>query len=255
VSARRVERVLVTGASRGIGRAIAERLMSEGRSVALVARDEERLREVAGDRGAVIGADLLGDADVVAAAVERLGGLDGLVHAAGVAPHARLEAITDGQLELAHALHVRAPLRMMRSLASHLRAAGRSGSIVNIASTLGIRASAGTAVYSATKAALVRMSEALALELAPHQIRVNVVAPGVVDTEMVRALRLAPGEPEPTGEALDHRLAAQLDELRRLHPLGRLGTPEDVADAVLYLLDAPWVTGSVLTVDGGLTAG
>jgi NAD(P)-dependent dehydrogenase (short-subunit alcohol dehydrogenase family) len=81
---------------------------------------------------------------------------------------------------------------------------------------------------------------------------VNAVAPGVVDTEMVRQVRHEPGAPVPTNEA--EAIEAQLDFLRGLHPLGRLGSPEDVAAAVLYLLDAPWVTGSVLTVDGGLTA-
>jgi 3-oxoacyl-[acyl-carrier protein] reductase len=252
----RPERVLVTGASRGIGRAIAERLLEEGRGVALVARDEALLDELAArwPRARVVLADLRVD-DAVARACDALGGLDGLVHAAGVAPHAALEAITDAELEATWALHVRAPLRLMQQLAAHLRAAGRPGSMVHVASTLALRPAPGTLAYSASKAALVAMTRAAALELAPHGVRVNAVAPGVVDTEMVRALRLAPGEPEPRGAERARRLDEQLDSLRRLHPLGRLGTPAEVAGAVSYLLDAEWATGSVLTLDGGLTAG
>jgi NAD(P)-dependent dehydrogenase (short-subunit alcohol dehydrogenase family) len=251
-------RVLVTGASRGIGRAVAERLLNEGREVVLVARDEARLAAVAAaapERAAVVVADLAAEPDVVERAAAPFGGLDGLVHAAGVAPHAPLEGIEEAHLDAAHALHVRAPLRMSQALARHLREAGRPGAMVHVASTLGLRPAAGTLVYSATKAALIAMARALALELAADGIRVNAVAPGVVDTDMVRAPRLAPGEPEPRGEAREARVAAQLEALRALHPLGRLGRPGDVAEAVRYLLDADWVTGSVLTVDGGLTAG
>jgi len=84
---------------------------------------------------------------------------------------------------------------------------------------------------------------------------VNAVSPGVCDTAMTRALRLAPGEPMPQGAELEARVGEQLDELRGLHPLGRLGTPEEIAEAALYLLAAEWTTGAILTVDGGLTAG
>lgn len=250
-----LERVLVTGASRGIGRAIAERLIAGGRRVVLVARDAARLRAVAAgasDRAVAVEADLAADPDILERALVPFGGLDALIHAAGVAPHAPLESIEEHQLELAHALHVRAPLRMSQALARHLRAERRPGAIVHVASTLGLRPAAGTLVYSATKAALLSLTRTLALELASDGIRVNAVAPGVVDTEMVRTLRAPYTE---AGGSDAARVAAQLESLRALHPLGRLGSPADVAAAVLYLLDAEWVTGSVLTVDGGLTAG
>ncbi|MEQ9074985.1 MAG: SDR family oxidoreductase [Sandaracinaceae bacterium] len=247
----RPARIVVTGASRGIGRAIARRLLDEGRQVALVARDEARLSQlaaVAPSRAAVIARDLVDPTGVIDAAAAALGGVDGLVHAAGVAQHAPIEAIEEEHLALAHALHVRAPFVLTRDLAAHLD--GEPGSIVHVASTLGLRGAPSTAVYAGSKASLIRMSQVFALELAPRGVRVNVVAPGVVDTDMVRALRLAPGQPPP--DDVDAAVAAQLEQLRSLHPLGRLGTPDDVAAAVAYLLDAEWVTGSVLSVDGGL---
>lgn len=250
---RRPERVLVTGASRGIGRAIAERLLADGRSVVALARDRARLEALRSERWAPLAVDLVQDPDAVDRACEPFGGLDAVVHAAGVAQHGPLESIDDAQLELAHALHVRASLRLTQGLAAHLRAEGREGSVVHVGSTLATHPAPGTLVYAASKAALAAITRVAALELAPDGIRVNAVAPGVVDTDMVRAPRLAPGEAPPRGDALEARVAAQLDALRELHPLGRLGTPADVADAVVYLLDAPWVTGTILTVDGGLT--
>ena len=122
-----------------------------------------------------------------------------------------------------------------------------------LSSTLAMRPAPTTIAYAASKAALIAMVKAAALELAPDGIRVNAVAPGVVETDMTRALRLAPGEPMPLGEEHEARVAAQLDALRRLHPLGRLGTPEEIAEAITFVLDAAWATGSVLTIDGGLT--
>ncbi|HJL17309.1 MAG TPA: SDR family oxidoreductase [Sandaracinaceae bacterium LLY-WYZ-13_1] len=258
----RAARILVTGASRGIGRAVAASLLAEGRRVALLARDEARLAEVAEtapDRAAVLVADLADEAApharLIEAAARALGGLDGLVHAAGVAPHAPLAGIHEAHLRVAQALHVRAPLMLTQALAARLRAEEAPGSVVFLASTLGVRPAPGTLVYAATKAALINLTRGLALELAPDGVRVNAVAPGVVDTDMVRAPRLAPGEPAPEGETRERLVAAQLEALRSLHPLGRLGTPEEVAEAVRYLLDAAWATGSVLTLDGGLSAG
>jgi NAD(P)-dependent dehydrogenase (short-subunit alcohol dehydrogenase family) len=243
--------VLVTGASRGIGRAVARRLLDEGREVVLVLR-----HGVASDLDApVVRADLTVDRDVVARACEPFGGLDAIVHAAGVAPHAPLEAITEAQLERVWSLHVVASLRLTQDLAAHLRAEKRPGSIVHVASTLAFRPAPTTIAYAASKAALIAMAKGAALELAPDRIRVNVVAPGIVDTDMVRALRLAPGEPVPQGDEHARRVEAQLEAMRRMHPLGRLGEPREIADAVVYLLDAEWVTGTVLTIDGGLTAG
>jgi NAD(P)-dependent dehydrogenase (short-subunit alcohol dehydrogenase family) len=128
-----------------------------------------------------------------------------------------------------------------------MREAG-GGAMVVVASTLATHTATGTAAYAASKAALVAAARTFARELAPT-VRVNVVAPGVVDTDMVRA----PRRPLAPGEVREDVVRAELATLRALHPLARLGTPDDVAAAVQYLLEAAWVTGSVLTVDGGLT--
>ncbi len=259
----RPERLAVTGASRGIGRAIAARLLADGRHVLLVARDRDRLEELAATapgRAEILVADLIA---TPAALAEHIAGrgrggaaLDGLVHAAGIAPHAPLEAITEEALDRAFRLHVVSPLRSVQALAEGLRARGAPGSVVLISSTLGLRPAPTMLTYSATKAAQLSMTRTLALELAADGVRVNAIAPGVVDTDMARELRLPVGEAAPADDAARAAaVAAQLEELRALHPIGRLGTPGEIADAALYLLDAAWTTGTVLTVDGGLTAG
>lgn len=224
--------ILVTGASRGIGRAVAEALLAEGRPVVLLARDAGRLAEVAAGRADahVLVHDLLDGAEaVIDRAASLAGGLGGFVHAAGVARHAPLAAITRAEVDEMHRLHVVAPLELAQGFARR----GEAGAIVMVASTLGLRPAPARLAYAASKAALISMTRSLALELAPR-VRVNAVAPGVVDTDMVKDL--------------------DLDALAALHPLG-LGAPKDVASAIRFLLDAPWVTGTIMTVDGGLTAG
>lgn len=248
-------KVLVTGASRGIGAACARALLQRGAAVALVGRDEEALEAVAGAPGEalVLAADLAdGEARdrVVERAAETLGGLDGLALCAGVAMHRPFEALDEGVLRRQLDLNFVTPLMMVQRALPHL---SERGSVVFVGSSLADRPAPATTAYAASKAALHNATRQLAVELRP--IRVNCVSPGVVDTAMARALRLAPGEPEPRGDELDERVSAQLDALRSLHPLGRLGTPEEIAAAVLYLLGAAWTTGTILTVDGGLTAG
>jgi len=249
-------KVLVTGASRGIGAACARALLDAGAQVALVGRDERALAAVAGgsDRAVVLGADL-GDRAardaVVDRAVAALGGLDGLVLAAGIASHTPFEALDEDALRAQLELNLVAPLMMLRRALGPLRA-GR-GSAVLVGSTLADRPAPTTTAYAASKAGLHNATRQLAAELAP--VRVNCVSPGVVDTAMTRAPRLLPGEEMPVGAELEARIEGQLEALRSLHPLARLGTPEEIADAALYLLGAEWTTGAILTVDGGLTAG
>lgn len=250
-------KVLVTGASRGIGAACARALLAEGASVALLGRDGGALAVVAGEGGSAttLAADLT-DSDardaVVDEAVEALGGLDAMVLAAGVAQHVPFAAIDESAVRRQLELNLVAPLMMVHRGLGALRA-GR-GSVVMIGSTLADRPAPTTTAYAASKAGLHAATRQLAAELAPA-VRVNAVAPGVVDTAMTRALRLAPGEPMPQGPELETRVNAQLEALRALHPLGRLGTPEEVAEATLHLLGAEWTTGAILTVDGGLTVG
>lgn len=218
-------RVLVTGASRGIGRAIAERLLRDGAIVAAVGRDAATLP------GLPIEADLgrAGEGErIVERALELLGGIDDVVSCAGVARHADVGAVSREALAEQLAVNFVEPFFLLQAAAARMT----GGAIVTVASTLGMQPAPGTAAYAASKAALLSMTRSLAQELAARGIRVNAVAPGVVETDMVAPERR--------------------DELRRLHPIGRLGTPEDVAEAVIYLLGATWVTGTILTVDGGL---
>jgi NAD(P)-dependent dehydrogenase (short-subunit alcohol dehydrogenase family) len=143
-----------------------------------------------------------------------------------------------------------APLRLGEEALSVLESGG--GGMVFIASTLALRPLPTSAVYSAAKAGLLAAMRSLAMAGAARSIRANAVCPGVVDTEMVRAPRLAPGEVPPEGAELEKRISDQLSFLGALHPLGRLGKVEEVAEAVVHLLGAPWTTGSELVIDGGL---
>jgi NAD(P)-dependent dehydrogenase (short-subunit alcohol dehydrogenase family) len=252
-------RVLVTGASRGIGRAIASALIGHGVRLALLGRDRARLLTlVARSQGhAIIDADLAIERDLegcVDRAADALGGLDGFVSCAGIAEYAPIGSIDRASLERQLSVNFVAPFMLAQRVAAHLGAAG-GGSIVLIASTLGMAAAPSTAAYAASKAALISMTHAFALELAAAGVRVNAIAPGVVDTDMVRALRTDPGDVPRSSIDTQARVQAQLSALCSLHPLGRLGHAEEIAETVLYLLRARYVTGTIVTVDGGLLLG
>jgi len=249
-----MRRVLVTGASSGIGRAVAEALLRRGARVALVGRRRDRLEEAAaphGDRAAILVADLARPSGVdglLARGRDLLGGLDGLVCAAGVVHHQRPGEIGEEALREQIEVNLVAPLRLGEQALSVLEP---GGAVVFVASNLAHRPIETSAVYSATKAGLLAAMRALAIVGAPRGLRLNAVSPGIVDTEMVRKLRLSPGEPVPEGEAYERRLREQLEGLRALVPLGRMGRPEEIAAAVLHLLGAPWITGADWVVDGG----
>jgi NAD(P)-dependent dehydrogenase (short-subunit alcohol dehydrogenase family) len=252
--------VLVTGASRGIGWAVVRKLAEQGARVAAVGRDAAALESAAAadpSRIVPIPADL-GDEAARSRLVEQcasaLGGLDGLVSSAGIVRYAKVGGIAEQDAEAQWKINVLAPLMLSQAAAEWMRGQG-GGAIVHVASTLAMKPAPATSVYAATKGAVLSMTRSLAAELAADGICVNAVAPGVVDTDMIRVARLEPGEAEPTGAEREQRIADQLDQLRGEHPLGRLGRPEDVARAVLYLLDATWTTGSVLPVDGGMQVG
>jgi 7-alpha-hydroxysteroid dehydrogenase len=242
---------VVTGSGRGIGRATALALADAGADVVVTARRAHEVAAVAeevrarGRRALEVPADLRGDTPerLAVAAVAELGRLDVWVNNAGGTddPSVRpLAGTSDDQLRDMLELNLVTVLACVRAGAGRM---SRGGAIVNIASGAGMRAAPGTGAYGAAKAAVLNLTATLAAELAPRGIRVNAVSPGMVPTEtFFSALRLT---------------EADLPRLTATVPLGRLGTPEDMAAAVLYLASpaSSWVTGQNLLVGGGREGG
>ncbi len=237
---------IVTGASRGIGRAIALRLASQGSDVGLIARDAARLEAVAaevrsrGVRAGVFPADMA-DGSAVEAAVTRvhteLGAAHHVVANAGVTADQLTMRLKPEEWDAVLAVNLTGTFRLVRAaLPAMVRA--RYGRIVLVSSIAGLIGNAGQAAYSASKAGLIGLAKSVARELGSRNITVNVVAPGLIDTDMTRSL------PE-------SRRARMIESVA----LGRLGAPEEVAGAVAFLLgeDASYVTGAVLNVSGGLS--
>jgi NAD(P)-dependent dehydrogenase (short-subunit alcohol dehydrogenase family) len=247
--------VLVTGGGSGIGLAVAKHLMDAGGRVALTGRRTGPLEALAARypgrafAGPCDLADPKARAGLVARAREALGELDGLVHCAGMVVHQPPGHIDDEALRAQLEVNLIAPLRLGEEA---LQVLPRGGGMVFIASTLARRPILTSAAYSASKAGLLQAMRVLALAGAPKGVRANAVLPGVVNTELVRTLRLAPGEAAPEGAERAEREVAQLAGLANLHPLGRVGRTDEVAEAVQYLLGAAWTTGAELVVDGGL---
>jgi len=248
--------VVVTGATRGIGRATVDAILARGGKVVAVARDPEALRLlVASSEGRIraVSADLEDVAwvqDAAKRAIDAFGPIDGLVNCAGIARYEPVGAISLASIEAQLHVNFVAPLLLSQALAEHFGT--RGGSIVNVSSTLSERVAPNTLVYAASKAALNAMTKTLALELARFGVRVNAVLPGGVETDMLRNPRLRPGELLAPDE-LDTRVAAQLKALAALHPMGRLGEPREVAAVIVAVLDQTWQTGSLVTIDGGLS--
>lgn len=240
---------LITGASAGLGRAIAEYVARLGARTILVARDQARLEEVrAGLAGAghvTAAFDLFATEEIPAwmrDLAKAHGPLDGLVHSAGMLTTAPLRMLTAKDWERSFALNVSAAAALTKGFRQpNVRAAG-GGSVVFLSSVMGLTGQPGQALYGATKGALISLARSLALELAREQIRVNCVAPAVVKAGMSDALQ----------RSLPPEKFAQIEAM---HPLG-LGRPEDVAAAVAFLLadTARWITGTTLVADGGYTA-
>ncbi|MGN9892524.1 SDR family oxidoreductase [Micromonospora sp. L31] len=232
---------IVTGASRGIGLAIAERLVAEGAKVVITARKQEALDQAVAQLGPEHALGIAGHADhqaeVVARAVDTFGGVDLLVNNTGINP-------TYGpmvELDLAAARKI-FEVNCLAAL-SWVQQAYRGwmkehgGAVVNVSSVAGLRPAPGIGFYGASKAMLTHLTQQLAVELGPD-IRVNAVAPAVVKTKFATALY----------EGREEQVAAA-------YPLKRLGVPDDIGSVVAFLLsaDAAWMTGQLLVVDGGVT--
>ena len=229
---------LVTGASRGIGLAIATQLVAEGGRVAITARGQETLDAAVATLGpAAIG--IAGKADdpdhraaVFARIASEFGHLDYLVNNAGINPaYGKALEVQESAARKILEVNVLGTLAWTRDAV----AAGLDKAVVNIASIAGITAAPGIAMYGVSKAALISLTTQLAFELAPG-IRVNAVAPAVIKTDFAKALY----------EGREKEVAAG-------YPLGRLGVPADVAGPVVFLLsdDAAWITGQTIVIDGG----
>jgi 3-oxoacyl-[acyl-carrier protein] reductase len=236
---------LVTGASRGIGRAIALAAAAAGSDIAILARDKEKLKEVGdearghGVKVAEISADL-STADAAAHAVEeaqgKLGGVHHLVANAGIAHDQLVMRMKPADWDRVLHTNLTSTFLLCRAALSGMVRA-RYGRIVFISSVSGLMGNPGQASYAASKAGMIGLAKSLAREVASRSITVNVVAPGLVDTDMVR------GMPEKARDALTSNI-----------PLRRLGKPEEVAGAVSFLMgeSAAYITGAVINVSGGL---
>ena len=238
--------VIVTGATSGIGRAAARRLAADGWRVVGVGRDEAALAGLGGELGSAFvpfTADVTAQdapASIVRAALDGGHELAGLVQAAGIIGSGAADATPDEAWDTMFAINVRAPFRLLREAAPHLVAS--RGSVVNVSSVTGLRAFPGIASYCASKAALDHFTRAAALDFAPRGVRVNAVNPGVVVTNLHRR-----------GGMDETRYAAFLEHAKTTHPLGRPGTPEEIAELIAFLISekSGWITGETIAIDGG----
>lgn len=226
-------RALVTGAGSGIGAATVRLLADNGYDVTVADLRPEAVAEELGASGIVL--DVRDESQVA----RSMTGIDVLVNAAGIgsttnAPDTPLEVWED-----VFAVNARGTFLCCKHAIPGMKARG-GGAIVNVASVAALVGLRNRAAYSASKGAVVALTRALAVDHVADRIRVNAVCPGTVDSPWVRRLVDDAGE--------------SLDALRARQPMGRLGTPEEIADAILYLVAAEYATGTILTVDGGLTA-
>ena len=240
---------LITGASSGIGRATALKFASEGAKVAIVARREDKLNEVAkeiaakGGEAKVIAADVTEEAEierVVRETVAAFGGIDVLVNAAGIITNGTIENTRLDDWDDMFKVNARSPFYLMNRAMPYL--IERKGNVVNVSSVNGIRAFMNVLAYCASKAALDQLTHCAALEVASKGVRVNAVNPGVVVTSLHR-----------TGGMNDDAYEQFLERSKTTHPLGRVGEPSEVAELVFFLASpkASWITGGSYSIDGG----
>ncbi len=239
---------LITGAGSGIGRACAVAFSREGAQVTLAGRDRQKLEAVAAETGGLVAAGDVGNkedaARMVAQTMERFGGINILLNNAGYLAAGTAESHTEDEWETTFRTNVYAVWQLSRAVLPHMRKAG-GGSIINISSVLGLVGARNRAAYAASKGAVTMFTKSMALDHAEENIRVNCICPAIVDTPLVAPFVTAAPDP-----------AAALRERIALHPMGRLGQPEDVASFAVYLAsdESSWVTGAAFPIDGGFTA-
>ena len=233
---------IVTGGSKGIGYSIAERFTKEGAKVIVCSRNETELSSAASEIGCESYELDVSDSRGVESMAEwfskKHGKLDILVNNAGLIRPGRITKTTEEDWDLQINVNLKGPFLMSNKFLPHMN---EGGSILNISSTVGLRAMRGAAAYCASKGGVVNLTKAMALDLA-GKIRVNCICPAVVDTPMV-----------------DERVQAGIvsrELLDNVQPIGRMGKPEEIAAMALHLSgpEADWTTGSIITVDGGQTA-
>jgi NAD(P)-dependent dehydrogenase (short-subunit alcohol dehydrogenase family) len=242
-------RVLVTGASSGIGRAAAELFAREGARVAMVARRQSALDQAAEslpqskDRVFTISADVTREADAercMQKAIDRLGGLDVLVNAAGILKSGDIMQTSLEVWDEMLNVNLRAVFHLMQLAVPHLKES--RGNIVNVSSVTGLRSFPGVLAYCVSKAGVDQLTRCAALDLAPFGVRVNAVNPGVVVTSLHSA----------GGMGAD-QYQAFLERGKTTHPLGRVGQAQEIAELIVFLASdrAAWITGETVSIDGG----
>jgi meso-butanediol dehydrogenase / (S,S)-butanediol dehydrogenase / diacetyl reductase len=241
---------LITGAGTGIGRSIALGFAGEGAEIALVGRRKEPLESVAKEAGGsplVLAADVSkqGDIDrILTETTTRLGGINVLVNNAGILHIGTAEQITEEQWDETFSINLRGLWLLSRSVLPHMRKSG-GGSIINVASVLGINGARNRAAYASSKGATILLTKCMAIDHGHENIRVNAICPSFVETDLTAEVMRRAADPE-----------AVRRERISVHPAGRLGQPEDIAGMAVYLAsdESAWVTGATLAVDGGYLA-